>query len=237
MSEDTRSDEQDERADDVEAHGTRNVVAGGLAAAALIGGGAVAYNLADDDPNERSQAALVEKESAETGDLKAADRDGDGYLTAVELAHEGFKWSTEELKEPVHPAALSLVGWKHGPDLIGDDGFMIKGESIMLKAGVSEDLDKLLESGAAQEWSDKVRGLDKEGDGYAVHEELDAAGYKYDLSQLEEAGYKIAPEELAKAGYKLPLHVLGEDGFMIEGESIMIKVGVDAELDGLLRKD
>jgi hypothetical protein len=231
--------EPTEDAPDVEGHGTKEVVGIGLAAAALIGGGAAAYKLTEDDANERSQAALVEREeTSEPVELKAADRDGDGYLTSAELAHEGFKWSTEELRE--HPevlaVGLALAGYKHSPDLVGDEGFMIKGESIMLKYGLSPELDKLLDSGAPQEWSSKWREVDRDGDGYANHEELEPAGWKLNTAQLEKAGYKFGPEDLAKAGYKLPSYALGEGGFAVEGSEVMLKHGADTGLDALLEK-
>lgn len=242
MAEDERVEGQTpEDANDVEAHGTRNVVAGGLAAAALIGGGAAAVKLADGDPDKRTPAALsAQEEVGEVGDLKAADRDGDGYLTSAELAHEGFKWNVTELNErglEVSAPGIALAGYKHSPDFVGPEGFEIRDESIMIKQGVSEELDKLLDSGEAQEWSLKIDKLDRDGDGYVPAEELEEAGYKYDTTELEEAGIKIEAEELAKAGYKLPLQVLGEGGFMIKGESIMLKQDVDAELDAILGKD
>lgn len=83
----------------------------------------------------------------------------------------------------------------------------------------------------------KIDKLDRDGDGYALAEELAEAGYKYDTTELEEAGIKISSDELAKAGWKLPLHALGEGGFMIEGESIMLKLKIDAELDAILDKE
>lgn len=240
MAEDERVEGQtpeDEK--DVEAHGTRNVVAGGLAAAALIGGGVAAVKLTDDD--KRTPAALAaEEETAEVRDLKAADRDGDGYLTSADLVHEGYKWNVEELNERgagVSAPGLALAGYKHSPDVVGPEGFAIKVDSIMLKEAVDEDLDKLLDSGEAQEWSMKIDKLDRDGDGYALAEELAEAGYKYDTTELEEAGIKISSDELAKAGWKLPLHALGEGGFMIEGESIMLKLKIDAELDAILDKE
>lgn len=241
MAEDERvkGEQTPEDAKDVEAHGTRNVVAGGLAAAALIGGGAAAVKLADDDPDKRTPAALAAQEEAEVGDLKAADRDGDGYLASAELAQESMKWNVAELNErglEVSAPGLALAGFKQGPDDVGPEGFAIKGESIMLKQGVNEELDKLLDSGEAQEWSMKIDKLDRDGDGYALPEELEAAGFRYDTTELEEAGIKVEGEELAKAGYRLPLHALGEGGFMIKGESIMLKHKVDAELDALLDK-
>ena len=228
-----------EEAKDVEAHGTRNVVAGGLAAAALIGGGAAAVKLADDDPEKRTPAALSAQEETAEVDLKAADRDGDGYLTSADLAREGATWNVAELNErglEVSGPGLALAGYKLATDVVGPEGFAIKGESIMLKEAVDENLDKLLDSGEAQEWSLKINKLDRDEDGYAPPEELEAAGYKYDTSLLEEVGIKIGSEELAKAGYKLPLHALGEGGFMIKGESIMLKHKVDAELDALVDK-
>jgi hypothetical protein len=242
VAEDERIEEErmsdDEK--DVEAHGARNVVAGGLAAAALIGGGVAATKLADGDPDKRTPAALSEQEEkARLADPKAADLDGDGYLTSAELAHEGFKWSVEELNRSgleVSAPGLALAGFKHSPDLVNAEAFAIKGESIMLKEAVDENLDKLLEAGEAQEWSLKISKLDRDADGYAPPEELQAAGFKYDTSLLEEAGIKISEEELAKAGYRLPLHALGEGGFMIKGESVMLKHKVDAELDALVDK-
>jgi len=243
MAEDERiGDKHTENAPEVEGHGAKKVVGTGLAAAALVGAGVAGVKLAGDDgqPNQRIAGALTTSDEAPSpGDLKAADRDGDGYVTSAELAQEGFKWDVTELNEKgleVSATGLSLAGFKQSLDSLGTEGFAIKGESIMIKQGVDEELDKLLD-GSAQEWTKKVRELDLEGDGYAATEELGEAGFKFDASELEEAGIKISSEELEKAGYKLPLQSLGEGGFMIKGESIMIKQGVDAELDALLGKD
>ncbi len=244
MAEDERIGEEHTKTEDaeVEGHGAKKVVGTGLAAAALVGAGVAGVKLmdGDDESNQRVTGALTSRDEAPvSGDLKAADRDGDGYLTSADLAHEGFKWDTGELRKhsEVLPVGLSLAGWKCSPELIGGDGFAIKGESIMLKYGVSPELDKLLESGAPEEWSKKWREIDQDGDGYAAAEDLEVAGIKMYTGELEEAGYKESPEDLMKAGYKVPSHALGEGGFMIKGESLMLKEAVDPALDELLRKD
>jgi hypothetical protein len=62
----------------------------------LIGAGAVGVTMASDDDSSRSQAALVDRSAAER--LAMADADKDGYVTYGELAHEGYKYTTEELQ-------------------------------------------------------------------------------------------------------------------------------------------
>jgi hypothetical protein len=243
VTEDERTDEESASAaegDDVEAHGAKKIVGTGLAAAALLGAGAAGVKLAtdDDQSSQRVQGALTSRDDPVRA-LTAADRDGDGYLASAELAQESMKWDVAELNErglEVSAPGLALAGFKQAPDDVGPEGFAIKGESIMLKQGVNEELDKLLDSGEAQEWSMKVDKLDRDGDGYALAEEFEAAGFRYDTTELEEAGIKVEGAELVKAGYKVPLHALGEGGFMIKGESIMLKLKVDSELDALLDK-
>jgi hypothetical protein len=237
MADDERTPEETEETPEVEGHGAKHVVAGGLAAAALIGGTAAAVKLTEDD--SRTPAALSEQRGVSApGNLRAADRDRDGYVTSAELAHEGFKWNVADLNErgyEVNAAGLALAGFKHRLNLVGEDGFMIKGESIMLKWGVSPELDKLLD-GAAQEWSKKVREIDRDDDGYAAPEELLALGYKFNTAALEKAGYKFRSAELAKAGFKFRLDSLGLGGFLIKGEEVMLKYGVAPELDQVLDK-
>jgi hypothetical protein len=234
MADDERTAEEPEETPEVEGHGTKHVVAGGLAAAALIGGTAAAVKLTDDDPSKRTAAALVESGS---GDPKRADRDGDGYVTFSELAHEGFKFNVDELNQKgaeVSALGLAAAGYKLPLETVGGEGFAIKGESIYVKWGVDKSLDGLRESAIAL--TDKLRSVDRDSDGYATARELSALGWKFNVDELNEAGKKVSPPDLVKAGYKLPLQALGVDGFMIKGESIYMKWGVDNRLDELFKK-
>jgi hypothetical protein len=231
--------EPTEETPDVEGHGAKKVVGVGLAAAALIGSGAAAVKLTDGDSSGRTAGALTsENIEKAAGDPKAADRDGDGYVTYSDLAHEGFKWAVDDLlrESEVSALGLSAAGWKMSLEHLGAEGFAIKGESIFLKGGVDENLDKLLQ-GSAAEWTKKVRSLDRDEDGYAASKELDAAGFKFNVGAVNEEGVKAEPGDLAEAGYKLPLATLDSGDFAIKGESIFIKIGVDPELDQLFRKD
>lgn len=231
--------ERTEETPDVEGHGAKQVVGVGLAAAALIGSGAAAVKLTDDDSSKRTPAALTsEGVESKAGDPKAADRDGDGYVTYSDLAHEGYKWEVDDLLRrgtEVSALGLSAAGYKMSLESLRGEGFTIKGESIFLKGGVDENLDKLLR-GSAAEWTQKVRSLDRDEDGYASSKDLDAAGFKYNVEAVNEEGIKIAPDDLAEAGYKLPLETLDSGGFAIKGESIFVKQNVDPALDELFDK-
>jgi Ca2+-binding EF-hand superfamily protein len=244
VAEDKGKDEQSAppaESDDVEAHGTKQAVGIGLAAAALLGAGAAGVKIAtDDSPRERVQGALTTRETAEgeAVDIKAADRDGDGYLTYRELADVGMKWDIEGLRAEgldVTIAGLSAAGSKHLVESVGkEDGFLVEGDTIMLKFDVDPELDATVK-GSAIEWTEKLRAIDRDADGYAAHEELLEAGFKYNVSELQEAGYKVTAEELEKAGYKVELENLGEGGFVMEAEAVMFKQGVDDKLDAFIK--
>lgn len=240
MPDDERIDEETasaEEAEDVEAHGAKQVAGIGLAAAALIGAGAGAVKLAGDgEPSQRIEGALMSGEDAGSS-LKAADLDGDGYVNYRELAHEGFKFNVEELNAEgldVTAEALSSAGIKIGLDIVGEGGFPLEEDMIILKTGVDERFDEAVK-GSALEWTDKHRAIDRDQDGYAASEELMEAGFKFDVAELNEAGYEISPEALAKAGYKAPLSALGEGGFVTKEDMVMLKMGVDDKLDAFIK--
>jgi hypothetical protein len=236
VTEDERTDDQ-QGMEDVEAHGAKEIAGVGLAAAALIGAGAVGVKLATDDDKSRNQAALVDRSPAER--LAIADADKDGYVTYGELAHEGFKYTTEELRSEVDVSAegLAAAGYKMELGLIGsEDGFPLKENLILLKWGPDPALDELAK-GSAAEWTKKIRELDPDDDGYASYDELAKAGHKMELSALNEAFQKeMTAEDLAKAGWKLADYTLGEGGFAVEEGLVMLKRGVDPDLDALFIK-
>lgn len=243
MAEDERKDERSAapaEPDDVEAHGTKEAVGIGLAAAALLGAGAAGVKMATDDtPRERVAGALTSREATEGEgvDLKAADVDGDGYLTHRELADVGLKWDLEAIQAEgieVTAAGLAAAGYRHLLELVDkENGFPLQGETIMLKLDVDAALDETVK-GSALEWSQKLREIDRDQDGLAAYEELTEAGYRWNVAELQEAGYDVNEEELAQAGYKVELEYLGEGGFATEAENVMLKAGVDHKLDSLL---
>lgn len=245
MTEDERIDEKSaaaEEANDVEAHGAKHVVAAGLAGAALIGAGAAGVKLATDDdkPNQRVEGALTSSEEVAPADLKAADRDGDGYLTYRELTDGGFdKWNVDELNAEgydVTGEGLAAAGGKFPIEAVGrEGGFAIKENTIFLRLGVEPELDEMVK-GSALDWSSKLREIDRDGDGYAGVEELDQAGVKMNVAPLNEAGYDVTPEDLEKAMAKIELASLGEGGFVMQEDMVMLRLGVDDKFDELLDK-
>jgi hypothetical protein len=230
-------DERTEETTDVEAHGAKEIAGVGLAAAALIGAGAVGVKVATDDDKSRNQAALVGDRSV-VERLAIADADKDGYVTYGELAHEGFKYTTEELRSEADVSAegLAAAGYKMELELVGrEDGFQLKENLILLKWGPDPALDELAK-GSGAEWTKKIREYDADADGYASYEELGKTGYKWDTRQLSEVADKeITAEELAKAGWKQPVHTFGEGGFATEEDMVLLKYGIDSKLDALIK--
>lgn len=237
MAEDERKD-QTELTEDVEAHGAKEIAGVGLAAAALIGAGAVGVKVATDDDKSRNQAALVDRSAAER--LAMADADKDGYVTYGELVPAGYKFNVEELNAEgvdVSAEGLAAAGHKAPVDLIGrEDGFPVKEDMIILKYGVQAELDELAK-GSAAEWTKKIREVDTDADGYAGYEELSKVGWKWDPAALNEAFQKeMTAEDLAKAGYKQSVATFGEGGFAVEGDMVILKQAVDKHLDALFIK-
>jgi hypothetical protein len=238
VTEDERIEEKQapEEPEDVEAHGAKHVVAAGLAGAALIGAGAAGVKLATDDNQSRNQGALVSPEESES--LAQADGDNDGYVNYRDLAHEGWKYSVEELNAEgvdVTAEALAAAGAKIELELVGKhEGFPLEGETIKLRSGVDPAVDELIK-GRALEWMDKHREIDQDQDGFASVEELEKAGWKYDLSALQEAGYEVSAEDLAKAGMKIDLALLGEGGFATKENMVLLRFGVDDKVDALIK--
>jgi hypothetical protein len=229
-----------EESQEVEAHGAKQVAGIGLAAAALIGAGAVGVKVATDDDKSRNQAALVEEDAASR--LAKADADRDGYATYRELDAVGLKYDTELLKIEgidVSAEALSAAGHKVEIDVVDkENGFPLDGDAIMLKRGVSEELDRLVETSAA-EWTLKFNELDRDTDGYAGGEELAAGAYKLVIKgedELDEASWKhLEPKSLEEAGQKIRLADLGAGGFAVEKDTIFLKLGVDEKLDAFIK--
>ena len=230
-------DERTEETTDVEAHGAKEIAGVGLAAAALIGAGAYGVKEAVDDDKSRNQAALVDSSISER--LARADADKDGYVTYSELAHEGFKYTTEELRSEVDVSAegLAAAGYKLKLGLIGsEDGFAMKENLIFLKWGSDPELDELAK-GSAAEWTKKIREFDPDGDGYTSNDELAKVGHKMELRALNEAFQKdMTAEDLAKAGWKLADYNLGEGGFAVDEGMVFLKQGVDPNLDAIYIK-
>ncbi len=237
MPEDERIEQSTE--EDVEAHGVKQVAGIGLAAAALIGAGAAVTKVTDDsDPPQRVEGALVTDDRYAA--LKRADADGDGYINYRELGHEGFKMSVGPLNDEgidVTVEGLSAAGFKFFLDNVLDKerGFELEARTIMLKQGVDPSLDEAID-GPALEWTKKLREIDDDGDGFASHEELRDAPWKWSTEGLRRAGYDVSAEELAKAGWKQPLETFGEGGFVTRDNMVMLKLGVDDQLDELLEK-
>lgn len=231
---------------DVEAHGAKKVVGTGLAAAALLGAGAAGVVKLAGDDDQRVAGALTARETdavhegqIEIESLKAADRDGDGYLTYRELAEGGFgKLNVDELNaEGVDVTAdgLAAAGMKIEIDAVGKEGgFPVRDDTLFLRYGVDGKLDEMVK-GSAAEWTDKFREIDRDGDGYAAYEELLEAGWKLNVDELTEAGYDVTPEGLAKAGVKLPLETFGEGGFVTKEDMVMLRLGVDQKVDALIK--
>lgn len=228
MADDKRTEENE-----VEAHGVKEVAGVGLAAAALIGAGAGAVKLATDDgkPNQRIGALLSPEAHTR---LAKADTDGDGYVDYRDLAHEGFKLSVAPMKvegADVTAEALASAGAKIELAAIGKEGgFALERDTILLRSGVDSKVDELVK-GSGQEWTDKHKGIDLDGDGYASFEELEKAGFKVSFDELGEAGSKHSPEELEKAGIKIGLASLGEGGFVTKEDLVILRYGVDQKLD------
>ena len=223
---------------DVEGHGAKEVVGIGLAAAALIGGGAAAVKYAGDDERDRRPAELVVREGAPL-DVKAADRDEDGYLTYQELSEASGKWSVEALNAEgveVTPEALASAGYKVELNKFGDEGFAVEGDTIFLKLKVDEELDSIAQ-GPALEWVKKHQEIDTDRDGYADVDDLTKAGYEVKVDMLKEEGYEVTTQELVSAGIKFPLATLGEDGFITQPDAVMLKEGVYDKLDSFLNKE
>lgn len=243
MTEDERNEEQVDsttpKGEEVEGHGTKHVVAAGLAGAALIGAGAGAVKLATDDDQSRNQGALVSQRGVQERLMKA-DADRDGYVTYQDLEVVGLKYDTKLLKIEgfdVSAEALSAAGHKVELALVDKEkGFPVEGETIMLKDGVTPELDELAK-GAAEEWTKKIRELDRDEDGYLDYEALAEAGNKLIIKgELDEVADKhLEIKELVAAGVKIRSADLGEGGFAMEEDTIFVKYGVDEKLDAFIK--
>lgn len=239
MAEDERIDEENPAAEegpDVEGHGAKEIAGVGLAAAALIGAGAVGVKVATDDDKSRNQAALVGESTAER--LARADSDRDGYVDYRDLAREGFNLSAQPLQAEgidVADEALAAAGVKIELEAIGKEGgFGLEGDTILIENKVDSKVDETIE-GPAIEWTDKFEEIDQDRDGYASTEELEKAGYTLDFSKIREEGYDVSAEELAKAGMKMKLTSFGEGGFVTKEDVVMLSFGVDDKVDAFIK--
>jgi hypothetical protein len=222
---------------EVEAHGAKEAVGVGLAAAALIGGGAAAVKYAGGDEGADRPAALEARETAAL-DVKAADRDGDGYLTYQELVEAGGKLDVEAFRAEgleITPEALAAAAWKVELAKIGEEGFTVDGSTIILKWKVDEELDYLAR-GPALEWASKHEAIDRDGDGFAAYEDLTAAGYEVKFDPLREAGYEVDARDLVEADVKLPLWTLGkaEAGYATTEDAVTLEYGVYDKFDAFV---
>lgn len=238
MSDEERTEERQN--EDVEAHGAKQIAAAGLAGAALIGAGAVGVKMAtDDDDTSRNQGALVERGTA--SNLAKADTDRDGYVSYQDLEAVGYKYDTELMKVEGFGGgadALSAAGYKLQLALVGKEkGFPVEGETIMLKYGVTRELDGLAK-GAGEEWAKKIKPLDRDEDGYLDYEALAEAGKKViinDEGPEELAGKHVEIKELHEAGVKIRSADLGEGGFSMEEDAIFLKYGVNEKVDAFIK--
>jgi hypothetical protein len=237
--EDERIDEENPSAgenEEVEAHGAKQVAGIGLAAAALIGAGAVGVKVATDDDQPRNQGALVERSVAER--LAKADTDQDGYVGYRDLAQEGFDLSAQPLRKDgidVADEALAASGVKIEVDAIGrEGGFGLEGDTILIESKIDDKVDAAVE-GPAIEWTDKFKEIDQDGDGYASTEELEKAGYTLDFSKVREEGYEVSTEELSKSGITINLTSFGEGGFVTKESVVMLSLGVDDKVDAFIK--
>jgi hypothetical protein len=78
-----------------------------------------------------------------------------------------------------------------------------------------------------------LKQADADGDGYVNYRELGHEGFKYSVGPLNEEGLDVTVEALSAAGVKVRLDdVLDKErGFALEGDAIMLKLGVDKNLD------
>jgi len=218
-------------AEDVEAHGAKELLSVGLAAAALLGAGQAARaTAATAATGTQSEYVLSET------DFKAADRDLDGLLSYEELEAVGFKYDVEELNAGGDEVTVEWLAQNYRLSLasIGGDGFVAKVDAIGLRRGVDPYLDAILD-GKTVDWPSKYSALDLDGDSYATYEELSLAGHKWNADDLVAAGYDVSAESLDAAGYKVALDLLGDGGFAVELDAVMLKPGIDPKLDTILK--
>lgn len=79
-----------------------------------------------------------------------------------------------------------------------------------------------------------IQAADLDGDGYVNYRELAHEGFKLSVNPLNAEGIDVTAEGLSAAGHKVELELVGkEGGFALEGDTIMLKQGVDSELDKL----
>jgi hypothetical protein len=212
-----QSDEPGGSAEDeteFEAHGVKEVMSVGLAAAAIAGASGPVAKAAADPIGGTTAAAMSETKELDTsaayglGELEAA-----GYKVSLdEVAKAGFKLSIDE---------LDAVGYKVSLDELDRSGMKMDESTIMLKWRVDETLDAALDKvDQATEYSLK---------------EFAAAGFRISVDELEAVGIKMTPDELDAVGYKLSWH--DSVGFKYDTPSVIgLKRGVDMELDRLLQE-
>jgi hypothetical protein len=197
-----------------EAHGVKEVMSVGLAAAAIAGAAGPVAKAATGPGTDAPAAAMSETKALDTsaeyglGELEAV-----GYKVSLdEIAKAGFKLSLDE---------LDAVGYKVSLDELDKAGMKMDESTIMLKWRVDEELDAaLVRVDQATEYSLK---------------ELAAAGFRVSVDELEAAGYKMTRDELDAVGYKMSWHE--SVGFKYDDPSIVsLKRGVDVELDTLLQE-
>lgn len=79
-----------------------------------------------------------------------------------------------------------------------------------------------------------IQAADLDGDGYVNYRELAHEGFKFSVEPLNAEGIDVTAEGLSAAGHKVEVELVGkEEGFALEGDTIMLKQGVDSELDKL----
>ena len=78
-----------------------------------------------------------------------------------------------------------------------------------------------------------IKRADADGDGYVNYRELGHEGFKYGVGPLNEEGIDVTVEALSAAGVKVRLDdVLDKErGFELVDNAVMLKRGVDVDLD------
>jgi hypothetical protein len=206
---------------DVEAQGLREVMSVGLAAAAFVGIPSTAKAI--DSPATGDRPVLVESSKI--------DLDQDGYVGLDELERAGWKMDLDLLRADGYDVTfdgLEAAGYEiPGARL---EAFT-EGDTVMLKRGIDQSLDLLLDYGVA-EWPNKLSEIDADGDGYLSFGELEKSGYKVNLDYLHADGYDVTLESLDAAGMKMHAGQLSR--FLEDRETVALKRNVDTGLDVLL---
>jgi hypothetical protein len=216
MSDTERPNEVDS---DVEAHGLKEVMGVGLAAAALAGAAAPAKAVAAEGYAGAEVVAL---------DIRALDPSAEYGLRELEAA--GYEVSFAELEKSgwkVRLDELEAIGFKCSLDELDKAGMKQAVETpegivwtLALKWGADAELDTALDS---VDQATQYRLSEFAQLGYDINtRELEAAGFIIDWRELDELGAKMSWHD--SVGFKRAP----------DASEIGIKLGVDEELDGMI---